>query len=387
MKFNLLHRNSRKASEATLPQTDGTAPDKIRLPLAVKIIYAVSAACAVLYLIFLLSEPFSDFFNRHVSSLLRAFLANVSNPIPFSLAEFAVILLPVWVVALTLAIVRRFGDSTKELISAILCICSLLGVVFSAFTLGFAPAYRGSTLDEKLGIERSEVSSQELYDTAMILNSLIAESAQQVHFASDGSSVMPYSREQMNDKLNQAYMSLSDEYEFLPRLNSRIKPVMLSDAMSYTHITGIYTFLTGEANLNVAFPDYTLPFTAAHELAHQRGVARENEANFMAFLACSSSDDPYIRYCAYINLQEYVLSALGTADEKMYTLAFYAMPIEAKREMAAYSEFYEKYRDSAVGEVSGAVNDTFLKLHGTEGTKSYGMVVDLAVSYFKSNNK
>ena len=82
-----------------------------------------------------------------------------------------------------------------------------------------------------------------------------------------------------------------------------------------------------------------------------------------------------------------MLSALGTADEKMYTLAFYAMPIEAKREMAAYSEFYEKYRDSAVGEVSGAVNDTFLKLHGTEGTKSYGMVVDLAVSYFKSNNK
>lgn len=384
MKFDFLQGKRQQEVSAT---ADGDVRERIRLPLAVKIIYIVSAFCAVLYLFFLISEPFSDFFNRHISSHVRAFLANLSTPIPFSVAEFVIILLPLWIVVLTLAITRRFGDSIKEMISAMLCICSLLGVIFSSFTLGFAPAYRGSTLDKKLGIVRADVSAQELYDTAMILNGLIAESAKQVSFLDDGSSVMPYSHEQMNDKLNAAYMSICEEYDFVSRLDSRIKPVMLSDAMSYTHITGVYTFFTGEANLNMAFPDYTLPFTAAHELAHQRGIARENEANFMAFLACSRSSDPYIRYCAYINLQEYVLSALSTADAKLYTLAYYAMPLEAKLEMAAYADFYEKYRDSAAGEVSGVINDTFLKLHGTQGTKSYGMVVDLAVSYFKSNNK
>ena len=54
-----------------------------------------------------------------------------------------------------------------------------------------------------------------------------------------------------------------------------------------------------------------------------------------------------------------------------------------KNEMSAYSRFIQKYADSKVSEVSEAVNNTFLVLHGTEGTKSYGMVVDLAVAYFK----
>ena len=32
------------------------------------------------------------------------------------------------------------------------------------------------------------------------------------------------------------------------------------------------------------------------------------------------------------------------------------------------------------------VNDTYLKFQGTEGTKSYGMVVDLAVAYYSNSN-
>ena len=158
---------------------------------------------------------------------------------------------------------------------------------------------------------------------------------------------------------------------------------MFSDAMSYTHITGVYTFFTGEANLNAIFPDYTLPYTAAHELSHQRGIARENEANFMAFLVCAASEDDYVRYCAYLNLYEYVASALYKADQTLYMKAYSTLPMCVKNEMSAYSRFIQKYADSKVSEVSEAVNNTFLVLHGTEGTKSYGMVVDLAVTYFK----
>jgi hypothetical protein len=145
---------------------------------------------------------------------------------------------------------------------------------------------------------------------------------------------------------------------------------MLSEAMSYTHITGVYTFFTGEANINVAFPDYTVPFTAAHELSHQRGIARENEANFMAFLVCIRSEDSYIRYSAYLNLYEYVLSALGSAHSGLYVRAYSRLADCVKGEMAAYSRFYDKYRDSTASEISGAVNNTFLIIHGTEGTKS-----------------
>ena len=154
--------------------------------------------------------------------------------------------------------------------------------------------------------------------------------------------------------------------------------------MSYTHITGVYTFFTGEANINVNFPDNTLPYTAAHELAHQRGIAREDEANFLAFLVCAESFDPYIRYSGYLNLYEYVASALSSADRQLYLKVSSTLPDLVLGEQYAYSEFFDKYRDSTVSEISETVNNTFLVMHGTEGVKSYGMVVDLAVAYYKA---
>ena len=134
------------------------------------------------------------------------------------------------------------------------------------------------------------------------------------------------------------------------------------------------------------FPDYTLPYTAAHELAHQRGIAREDEANFLAFLVCIRSDDAYIRYSAYVNLYEYVSSALYSADREMYKKAASTLPTLARAEQIAYSGFFDKYRHSKASDVSETVNNTFLIMHGTQGTKSYGMVVDLAVAYYKTEN-
>ena len=185
----------------------------------------------------------------------------------------------------------------------------------------------------------------------------------------------------MNALLLDGFSSVYEDYGVGSRLKSHVKPVMMSRAMSYTHITGVYTFFTGEANLNVDFPDYTLPYTAAHELAHQRGIAREDEANFVAFLVCAASDDAYIRYCGYRNLYDHVISALYEADPMMYSSLISYAPRPILREMRAYSQFFDQYRDSIAADVSEAVNDTYLTMQGTEGTRSYGMVVDLAVAY------
>ncbi len=357
---------------------------KKAVPTAVKVIYIISAACIPLYLAFLFSERFADFFNRYVSSAVRALLAHLTSAIPFSLAEGLLLLLPVWVVLVTRAVTKRYGDTVREMLLSIVCICSAFGVVFTLFTLAFAPAYRGSALDKKLGLEQNEVSANDLYDTALWLSEMLEEESKDIYFGADGFSVMPYNITDMNSHLLDAYGRTCDEYNFIQRLDSRLKPVMLSRAMSYTHITGVYTFFTGEANINVDFPDYTIPFTAAHELSHQRGIARENEANFMAFIVCLQSSDAYIRYCAYLNMYEYVSSALYRADSTLYSRAYATLPLCVRGELQAYSAFYEQYRDSAASGVSEAVNDTFLKLHGTEGTKSYGMVVDLAVAYYKN---
>ena len=356
---------------------------KKRLPLACKILYGVAGVCALLYILFLLSPDISDFFNKYISPAIRGPLAYLTGWIPFSLAEYLLLAIPIIVVIGVSFGLKYYADTWRNLLVYCLIICSLGAYVFSAFTLGFAPAYRGSSLDLKMGLDKNEVSAEELRYTAKLLTDKIDQEIDSVIFTENGSSVMPYSYSEMNDKLMDAYSSACEKYDFIQPLNSRIKRIMLSEPMTYTHISGVYTFFTGEANLNTNFPDYTLPFTAAHEFAHQRGIAREDEANFVAFLVCSESDDPYIRYCAYISLYEYVANALYSANPGYYSEVYYTLPFEARQEMRAYSEFFDKYRDSVASEVSGAVNDTFLTINGTEGTKSYGMVVDLAVAYYK----
>ncbi len=361
--------------------------EKKHIPLFSKILLGIAAFCAVLYIVFLNAPEFCDFFNKHISPIVRGALSYLTTWIPFSLAEMLVILIPVIVVVVVGIGVKKYCDSWRNVGVFCVIMLSIASYVFTTYTLGFVPAYHGSTLDQKMGLDKQKVSAEELYETASILSSELAKEAEYIIFNGEGFSVMPYGYDELNDKLMEAYEKACEKYDFISPLYSNIKEVMLSEPMTYTHISGVYTFFTGEANLNVNFPDYVLPYTAAHEFAHQRGIAREDEANFVAFLVCMESDDHYIRYSAYLNVFEYVANALYSADREAYTPVYYSLPYGVKTDMAAYSNFFKKYQKTVVSDVSGAVNDTFLNMNGVEeGSKSYGMVVDLAVAYYKNEN-
>ena len=367
-------------------QIEGAEPCiKRKLPLVFKIFFGVCALSAVLYVIFLFSESFADFFNRYISSVIRAILAYATSWIPFSLAEFILIVSPLILFAVIRYGLKKYANTWKDVFIYCCSMVSVIALLLSIFIMGFAPAYRGTTLDKKLGIERRDVSAEELYATAEILTEKIKEEYSSVYYNEiTDFSVMPYDFGEMNDKLLEAYDRICDKYSFVQNLHSRVKPIMLSEPLSYTHITGIYSFFTGEANINVNFPDYTIPYTAAHELAHQRGIAREDEANFVAFLVCIESDDAYIRYSAYLNLYEYVVSALYSANYDLYKESYYKQPKNILNERIAFSEFFEKYRENTVADISEATNNAYLQSQGsTQGTRSYGMVVDLAVAYYR----
>ena len=257
--------------------------------------------------------------------------------------------------------------------------------IFAVFT--FFTGYFNSTIDKKLGIDAAPVSAEQLKDTAEVVYRNINILSDSLEYNYDGFSNMPYTIKEMSSKLLTSYEKISKEHKFLHNVTAQIKPIALSKLMSYTHITGIYTFFTGEANIDAEFPDFTLPYTAAHEFAHQRGVARENEANFIAFLVCISSEDEYIQYSGYMNMLQYLLSALYKADKELYSQFYSSISAKVSAELRAYSSFFDQYRDSSVSKISGAVNDTYLKLQGTEGSVSYGMVVDLAVAYYRPNER
>jgi hypothetical protein len=363
-----------------------TVPTKYeRLPLLAICVYIFLGLSLILYAIGLASPTFADFFNRYISSAVRATTATLTGWIPFSLAETLLLFLPVIVVSLVVYAVRFRCDSWRTVFVYVGEICAIVAFLFSLFIWSFGMAYQGTGLEDKLNLDRRDVSVEELEETAFILLEQVNALADEIDFRNSDFSVMPYSLSELNDKLLIAYHRVDDDLPFLQTLNSRLKPVINSELMSHAHITGVYTYFTGEANLNMVFPDYTLPYTAAHELAHQRGIAREDEANFIAFLVCIASDDPYIQYSGYLNMFEYVVSALNKADSARYQAAFAELDRRAYFEEIAYAEFYAKYRHSKVSNVSNAVNDTYLKLQGTPGAQSYGMVVDLAVAYYKKN--
>lgn len=341
---------------------------------------------AIVHFITTKSSAFADFMTEKVCAAIRFLLAKATGWIPFSLAELIIILLPLIIIVMIVVIVRlaRHYDS-KKYCRYVSFLLSVISIFYTLFVLTLAPGYRGSTLDVKLSIERKDVSKEELLATAELLLTDAEATLDEIEFIPNDRSVMPYSLYEMNDKLNDAYAIAAQKYDFISPLRSSVKFVMLSHPMSYTHITGVYSYYTGEANLNIQFPDYTLPYTAAHELAHQRGIAREDEANFVAFLACVESDDPYIRYSAYVNMLEYVLNALYSASPETYTAFYGTIDRRIVGEFYSYSRFYETYRENVAEKVSGTVNNAYLQSQGqTAGTKSYGLVVDLAVAYFSS---
>lgn len=370
--------------ENKITQEEQAAKTK-KLPIPCYVFFALTFVAIIIYIIGTSYTPFADFFNRYIASIVRGTLATITNLLPLSLAEIGVICIPVILFFVIRITTQKYSSSWKNVGVFCLIMLSVLSLFFSLFVFSFGMGYHTSSLDKKLDLDKKTVSAAELASTAEWLIENVNAGIDNVEFADKSSSISPHSIREMNLLLLDSYDKLDDEYEFLPSLHSFVKPVMLSEPMTYTHISGVYTYFTGEANVNTNCPDYSMPYTAAHELAHQRGIAREDEANFIAFLVCTASDDSYIKYCGYMNLLEYVLNALYSADKDLWEVTYKKLDNRAIYEMIAYNNFYEPYRDNVIGEVSGAINDAYLQANGTEGSVSYGLVVDLAVAYFHKN--
>lgn len=353
------------------------------LPIFSWVLFGIAAFSLVVMITYSLWEGFADFYNRYPAAFLRGAFAQISGILPCSIAEAFIIFSPILLVTIIVYANKHFVESWRSVGKFLIITISVASLFFSTFALNFGAGYHTSSVDELLGLERRDVSAEELRETAEILVEEINKYSGKLAVRSSGSSVMPYGYGKLSKKLVEAYDKVCDEHAFVSRFPSRVKPVMLSEPWTYTHISGVYTYFSGEANINVNFPDYTLPYTAAHEMAHQRGIAREDEANFVAFLVCAASDDEYIRYSGYLNLYEYVANALYSADKEAYSEVRAKLEPAARKEMAAYSAFFDKYRENVAANVTGAVNNAYLTIQGTPGTKSYGMVVDLAVAYLR----
>lgn len=174
------------------------------------------------------------------------------------------------------------------------------------------------------------------------------------------------------------------EFPSLQGYYPRPKQVTVSYILSVQQLCGIYVPFTIEANFNGAMPNYNIPHTICHELSHLSGFMREDEANFIGYLACIRSDNQAFNYSGYLTGWVYAGNELAKIDMESYIALHEKLCEQAQTDLQENNIFWNRY-EGKVAEVSSQWNDTYLKINDqSEGIRSYGRMVDLMLAYHKT---
>ena len=179
-----------------------------------------------------------------------------------------------------------------------------------------------------------------------------------------------------------AMEGLADDFPSLAGYYPRPKEVAVSRILSVQQLCGIYSPFTIEANFNGEMPDYNIPHTICHELSHLRGFMREDEANFIGYLACVNSGNQAFRYSGYLTGWVYAGNALARVDRDRYMELTELLSDQMRSDLAENNAYWQQY-EGRIAEVSTQMNDTYLKMNDQEdGVQSYGRFVDLMLEYY-----
>jgi len=187
-------------------------------------------------------------------------------------------------------------------------------------------------------------------------------------------------------RANEGFRAAAAEFGTLGDFEpGRPKPVISSKFMSYAGITGIYFPITAEANINTDITDAEIPFTICHELSHQLGYAREDEANFIAWITCAYSPYEDYRYSGALMALVNMLEELRNRDAQAWGRIRGMCSPAVNGDLNAMGRYWQLY-EGPVSDISETINDTFLRANGqTAGVQSYGRMVDLVIAYFRVN--
>ncbi len=263
-----------------------------------------------------------------------------------------------------------------------LCV-TLAAFLLSGFVLFGGLNYNSLTFVEKTGYELRESSLEELQALCRELADKAAHAREQLPENGDGVVQPESSLTNLLSSAKEGYDTLSLKYDFLGGRYPDPKPVMLSKVMCYFQITGIYPYLVPEALVNYKTPLVSLPSTICHEMAHQRGFAREDEANYIAYLACIHHSDPLFVYSGYYLAFTYSMNALYRTDRDAWQKIAEETEAGIYRDVAHSNEFWKQFDrpENILANLSEAINDSYLQAnHVKDGIQSYGRVVDLLLA-------
>jgi hypothetical protein len=154
---------------------------------------------------------------------------------------------------------------------------------------------------------------------------------------------------------------------------------------NYLGFSGYYNPFTCEAQVNTTIPRFVQPFTTCHEIGHQLGYAKEEEANFCGFLATKSSSDPAFRYSIYVDLYLYFASALSELDSTAVIPYRESLKPDVRQDLRDLKAFYTKYQNP-FEPIIHRIYGKYLKANRQpQGIYAYDEVVGLAIAYYRKH--
>ena len=333
------------------------------------------------------SAHFAEWYAVTIYPFYAQLFSAITGAVPFSIGEIALVaLISFLLIYLVRNIYRliRYNENRFARTVRFISVPLLIAVCISFLCVtNYGTNHRRYSFASVSGLEVRDSSVEELYELCVKLTTMANELREQVQ--EDENGVFQLSTDVWTTAKNAKpyFNALNETYPTL-YTNGKPKPVLASEIMSYLDISGIYCPFTFEANVNVHMNDSSIPFTMCHELAHLSGYMREDEANFIAFLASTNSDDADFQYSGMFLAMIHTSNALFSADLDLWSKVNAMKSDAVRRDSLANNAYWDQY-DTPVAEASSKVNDAYLKANGQEqGVKSYGRMVDLLLAYYRT---
>lgn len=331
-------------------------------------------------------------------------LSATTGVVPFSVIELLIAGLACWILVPGLpalyAVIRRRRTFANMLTCGAARTLGVAGIIVAVFYVTWGLNYSRAPLPARLGWDDSTIAVLPRMGNTDDRKELVALCTQLVFITnhyytvatgtpdSKTRSELGMSALEMDHALEVGYLRaarLLDLDSSFAAKRRPAKPVLASRLMSDMGVAGFYSPWTGEANFNSEIPPFQLPLTIAHEKAHQRCIASEDEANFLGFLACALSHDPYARYSGYLFAQRQLLNELIRIDPSA-ARAIIALRCDGVQSDVIYSKLFWRIFVGPKRSFSRAVNDVYLKANRVDGgILSYQMSARLLILYARRN--
>ncbi len=355
----------------------------------------IFAVCIGLNVLAWLSKPFCDWYVSHIFPLWNNTYGRLTSLLPISFGEIliyiAVVGIPLSLITMIILIIIRKGKRKKTAKIFGLTYLWIIAFVAVTETLNCFILYHCSTFASLYGIPEEQYTSAQLAQLCSYIADETNALSQQVQRDDEGHFVLTADLKQTAWKSMQG---LGEEFDALSGYYVKPKAIMYSYFMSQQYLMGIYFPFSMEANYNDEMYSLNLPDTVCHELAHTKGFIQEDEANFIAFLACARSENVEYRYSGYLSALKYLLTQVkSNCDSETVSKIVSSLSDGVVADIYGNSQYWQSVQESdkgivdskTVAKVSDKAMETSLKLNGVEdGKKSYGRMVDLLLNYYFS---